>query len=114
MPKKVTRCHWVFSWVLPSRSLRTLVVARLILVIAMPPWVYLLSGSLPRLPIRIALLMPRAMDASFRVGLRGGGRQAGGFGSIPVSTPRQARSGIAPARGQAPPRPGVGLRHAPV
>src|SRR5690606_6907372 len=46
---------------LPSRSLRTEVVARLILVIAMPPCVYRTSGSLPRLPTRIALLMPRAM-----------------------------------------------------
>src|SRR3546814_12107304 len=60
---------WVFSCELPSRSLRTLVVARLILVMAMPPCVYLVSGSLPRLPTRMALLMPRAMDDLFGVRL---------------------------------------------
>src|SRR3546814_4013550 len=68
MPKKVTLCHWVFSCEVPSRSLRTLVLARLILLMAMPPCVYLVSGSLPRLPTRMALLMPRAMDD--RVGVR--------------------------------------------
>ncbi|MNS81052.1 hypothetical protein D3C72_1147520 [compost metagenome] len=47
-------------------SLRTLVVARLMRVIAIPPWVYFTSGSLPRLPTRMTLLMPRAIDGFFR------------------------------------------------
>src|SRR5690606_20581218 len=45
----------------PSRSLRTLVVARRMVVTAMPDCVYLVSGSSPRLPTRITLLMPRAL-----------------------------------------------------
>src|SRR5207342_252018 len=61
-PKNFTRCHSVFSWLVPSRSLRTVVVARRTEVTAIPPWVYLVSGSSPRLPTRITLLMPRAME----------------------------------------------------
>src|SRR5688572_25247900 len=62
-PKNFTRCHSVFSVAsAPSRPLRTVVVARRIEVTAMPPCVYLVSGSSPRLPTRITLLMPRAME----------------------------------------------------
>src|SRR5690606_11880361 len=60
LPNSLTRCHSVFSCWLPSRSLRTLVVAKDSVVMAMPPCVYLTSGSLPRLPTRITLLIPLA------------------------------------------------------
>src|SRR5690606_7141282 len=60
-------CHSVRSCWLPSRSLRTLVVARLQRVTAMPLAVYFVSGSFPRLPTRITLLIPRAMSGGPRL-----------------------------------------------
>src|SRR3546814_19184372 len=56
---------------------------------AMPPCVYLVSGSLPRLPTRMALLMPRAMDDLFGVRL---------LACRPPSAPRPPAAGASARR----------------
>src|SRR5690606_1275485 len=71
LPNNFTRCHSVRSWVLPSRSLRTEVVASDRVQTAIPPCVYFTSGSLPRLPTRMTLLTPRARGCPSGVALHG-------------------------------------------
>src|SRR5262245_38475034 len=48
-------CHSVCSWRLPSRSLNRRLVATEKEAMGCPPWVERISGSRPRLPIRITL-----------------------------------------------------------
>ena len=63
-PNITTLCHSVFSRVSPVALSRQLsLVASDRLATALPPWVWRISGSLPRLPIKMTLLMPRAMLA---------------------------------------------------
>src|SRR3546814_9237601 len=45
----------------PCLSVHASVVATLMVVIAAPAWLYFTSGSLPRLPTRMTLLIPRAI-----------------------------------------------------
>src|SRR5262245_9791839 len=57
-----TPCHSVFSFISPDCLSRQLSdVAMRILVTVVPPGVVRDSGSCPRLPMRMTLLMPRAM-----------------------------------------------------
>src|SRR4030067_385851 len=64
-PKATTLCHSVFSCLLPSLSFQVSEVARLNLATAVPPAVYLTSGSAPSLPSRITLFTPDIFNPSF-------------------------------------------------
>ena len=55
-PHKTMRCHSVRFWRSPARSLKVSSVASVKLATACPPDVYLVSGSRPRRPTRMALL----------------------------------------------------------
>src|SRR5690606_29112590 len=60
--KNTTRCHSVRSCICPlCLSFQLSDVARVTLVTAPPLGIKRVSGSLPRLPIRMTLLTPRAM-----------------------------------------------------
>jgi hypothetical protein len=65
--KKTTRCHSVRSFCSPeSRSRQAFDVATDTLVTAPPEGKYRVSGSLPRLPTMITLLMPLAITTPLR------------------------------------------------
>ena len=67
-PNIATVCHSVCSFISPlCLSFQLSLVAMRRLQTVVPEGMALVSGSWPRLPIRMTLLMPRAMETPFSI-----------------------------------------------